>query len=395
MTNTYPANNPNSQSFESAITANKKEPVIGKTDNMNLPEAYHFVDIDTSTSILSLGNISLTYDQGLSVLGLLACGVFLIKYSYNSLGNFFKKSSLTIADDTILFHDLALNNLETFAELAQHYDQEVFNQQKFLEFAQLKYSINNNLEQYQDLIQPLQKLQSALQGKLYYQQLENIVLNYPSKTLEDFSRSVSYLLSECLDKYTFQFLIEQQLITVLDSLENDTEKQPLINYVQAINCLIEDNYGLTNLRLLKQLNSEHFSVLIKISDIIANTGSLSMNEYPDLCQQLAQILALPERLITAKTFQIFGEYINLNYLYSSAFEQFTELIGILQKWYISYQIVIGIRQEYSPTHYQIPSEFQMTIQGLDLYQKYQQFVDNSIINCDDFYLDESLESVII
>jgi hypothetical protein len=396
MTNPYPTNNPLSSLPDNTDTANEKEILIGKTDTMNLPETHHFIDIDSSTPIFSWNNIYVTtegfFGLGLATLTVLAGGLCLLKYGYKNRDYLFTKSRLKIAENTILFYDLALNNLENFAELAQQSDQEIFNQPDFLSFAKLKYSLITNQQEYKELVKPIQRLESALKARFYYQQIENLELNCQSSTLNSFYRLVSYLLAECLDKDTFELLIEQQLLESFNSPITEIERQTLLDYFQAIKNIIEDDCGLTILRLFKQFQSEHFSLLTMVSDIIDKTGNLSMDKHPETCQKLAEVIALSQRLITAKTFQIFGEYISLERRYSSDFVKFNELINILHNWYISYQVAVGIRQEYPVSEYRQPQSFKREISGLNLYQKYQQFINDKINDSLSFELDEFIES---
>jgi hypothetical protein len=379
MTNPYLANNHHYSILGNGNTAHKQEVFIGKTDTMNLPETYHFIDIDTASPLFSFGNISITNETflglSLSTIAVLVSGLCLLKYGHKTRDYLFNKTRLKISESTILFHDLALNNLEILAELAHQSDQDVFNQPDFLYFVKFKYSELNNWQDYQELVKPIQQLERAFKAQFYYQQIENIESNYKSDTFNNFSRLVSYFLAECPEKDTFQLLIQQQLLESLNSSIDDREKQALLNYFQEIHNLIEEDCGFTILRLFKQCKSEHFPILSPGADNIEKTGNSSPDKDHDNCQKLAQILALPKELITDTNLQLFKEYIRLERRYSLAFNQFTELINILHNWYVYYQVALDIRHQYPLSQYRQPQSFKLPIPGRDLYHKYQQFID--------------------
>jgi hypothetical protein len=63
-------------------------------------------------------------------------------------------------------------------------------------------------------------------------------------------------------------------------------------------------------------------------------------------------------------------YIALGYRHQNSFSKFDELMKFMRRWYQHYQAIQGIRQEHPAHVYKQPKEFSQPIPGIELYNKY-------------------------
>jgi hypothetical protein len=192
---------------------------------------------------------------------------------------------------------------------------------------------------------------------------------------------VTYLLAECPDRDSFHLLLQEKIEESFSLIVSEAGRLKLYEYFQAIKNMIGDDCGLTLLSLFKYFQSNHFSILTQVSSLIDSIDSegdnpeksipkLVLDNY-DIIVQLQPILALPESSLHADTLTRILQYIVFDRRYHLAFYKFEESITLLREWYLSYQVIEGIRQEHPPTQYRQPKNFSEPIPGLELYQKYE------------------------
>ena len=58
------------------------------------------------------------------------------------------------------------------------------------------------------------------------------------------------------------------------------------------------------------------------------------------------------------------------------FKQFQELIKVLKQWQKPYQSLKQVREQYPVHQYRVPKQFSQQIPGLNIYQKYEKYLDN-------------------
>jgi hypothetical protein len=68
------------------------------------------------------------------------------------------------------------------------------------------------------------------------------------------------------------------------------------------------------------------------------------------------------------------QYIALRNRYQHSLAQFQQLISLLKNWLKYYESIVTIRDEYASNKYKQPPIFLQEIPGLDLYQKYEEFI---------------------
>jgi hypothetical protein len=373
--------------------------VNGNTDTMSLPESRSFVDVENSPpAMFDIPAPAMIPIGGASLVSLLACGAVCLhqlqkrktlSFSPSAVRSatapkfslFGDRSLAPIPKTTRILHDRALASATGLARRAGEIDSEQFREAEFIDFANLKYGILNGLAEYRDLARAIQRLESALKAREYYQTIEAIESDYRGPVQEEFYRFVTYILAECPDRDTFRLLLQEKIEESFSLIVSETGRGKLFEYFQAIETMIEDECGLTLLSLFKYYRSDNLYILNIVSSLLDSIDSDGDNfwkklsalvrENYDTLLQLKPILALPESVIHPDSLTRILQYILFERRYHRSFYKFEESIALLREWYLSYQVVVSIRQEHPPTEYRQPKNFNEPIPGLDLYQRYE------------------------
>jgi hypothetical protein len=365
------------------------EALNGKTDTMTLPESRTAIDFEASMALPV---------AGLSLVGILAFGALCLHHLHrqkrqtrdlfrsaparSSKFLFFGDRSLAKIPKTArILHDRALASTSNLARRALSLDSDRFREAEFIGFAHLKYSILYSLDEHKDLARSIQRLEYALKAREHYKTIEQIEAEYQGPIQQEFYRFVTYLLAECPDRDSFLFLLQEKLEESCSLIVSATGREKLLEYYHAIETMIEEDCGLTLLSLFKYHQSHHASILTVVTDRIESLERREdisekviaqvVREDFETLAQLQPILGLPESALYAESLARILLYILFDRRYHLAFYKFEESIALLREWYLSYQVVVGIRQEHPPTEYRQPKNFSASIPGLELYQKYE------------------------
>ncbi|MEG3440100.1 hypothetical protein V0288_23425 [Pannus brasiliensis CCIBt3594] len=387
----------------SSVDGNQFGAMTGTTDSMILPRAIAFVEVEPSPSMVETIDPSpneFPASAGFSFLGLglVACGAIFIHQFLQKkkssdrvvedkknlpidLSFFFDRSLPAIPAETRFQHDRALMNANLLAGKVLELDSDRFREADFISFVRLKYGICNHLDEYRDLDRPIQRLERALKSRDFYRSIERVESTHQAPKQQEFYRSVAYLLAECPDRESFRCFLRDKLEELTNSMDSERDISPLLEYFQAIDTIIADNFGFTLLISFKNPRSNVLFTLSLISDLLDSLEVPEENtertiadfvyQQREALDRLHSILALKEPENSLENLLKILQYLALERRYRPTLDKFERSIALLGEWYLSYQIVIGIRQEYPPTDYQQPKNFSEAIPGMDLYQKYE------------------------
>lgn len=385
----------------SFLAGNHTGAMTGTTDSMILPRAIAVVDVEPSSSVIEIPDstqVIANWGAGLSLLGLVACCALLFhqisqkkrssdrivetkRFLPIDLPFFFDRSLPAIPEESRYQHDRALMNANLLAEKVLELDSDEFREDDFISFVRLKYGIQNSEDKYRDLDRPIQRLESALRIRKLYRTIERIESTYTEPKQQEFYRFVSYILAECPDREMFRCLLREKIENSLDSMVFERDELPLFEYFQAIEIIVADHFGFTLLGLFKNSRSNHLFTLTLISDLLdrlelqEENPERSLADFVDQHEgslaRLQSMLAVNEEENSLDTFIKILQYLVLARRFRPTLDQFERSLSLLGEWYLSYQIVIGIRQEYPPTDYRQPKNFSEAIPGIELYQKYE------------------------
>lgn len=303
---------------------------------------------------------------------------------WNGIWKCFDKSKKNVSSRATFLYRKAFVSLKSYAKLAQAIDSEKFSNEKFVLFTQLRYEFINKAKDDYALSCSLQKLQTAFQIQEIYQTIHQIELNHHDSAQQEFYDCVHQTLSLESNPYQICQQLRQKCTELLPQIQTKPGKKALQAYFEAINQLLETEnpqFALTLFTTFQQHHLEQYTRLQNLSDLIRNLSESEMMNFKSLLclvmvhydtfEQLGQLIGISGKDSSPETYAKIIQYLALQTHYQTSLSKFEQLMEILQQWYPFYQALLQIRQDYPPTQFHQPIEFQKPIPGLSLYLKYQ------------------------
>lgn len=312
----------------------------------------------------------------------------LVLYKFGILQNYVSKLTKQAIPDNIRFiHSRSLGELKELGKTLNSIDHDKFSSEEFRLFLKIKMALENGDNEYQKIHNSVKLLEAALAAQASYLSLEQTELRFRSTKQQEFYNFVfNLLLSENLDKTKFRDSTKKKLSEVLPLLNTEEGRSALHSYLKDLNTLSEHEFGLKLLALFKQYNLTDFSILKSVAETVnqlerknlfdlKSLNVLVMVNY-DVFEKLGPILGLSTMECTPETFARMLQYLGLMQRHAVSFSKFQDLMKILQKWFKPYHSVITIREEYPLKKYHQPGEFTEELAGVNIYKKYQSYVEN-------------------
>lgn len=287
----------------------------------------------------------------------------------------------TVPDQTIMLHRGNMMDALVFAKTAAAIDSDKFSNQEFLLYFKINYALRKGIDGYEGIGESIQLFEVAIEAQHSYITLDQTELLYRSIKQQELYEFVQQLLLCEEDKTKFREYVQKKLTEVLCDIKTDEGRNAMQAYAQELEHLSEHQLGLKLLSLFKAYHLADYSILRTISDLIAKLkeqevtdikilASLVMSKY-QVFEKLGQIIGVTEKLNNPNTYALMVQYLSLGYRHKISYLKFEELLSMMRKWSKPYQVVVGIREQYSPKEFKVPKEFYDPIPGLDIYEKYR------------------------
>ena len=209
-------------------------------------------------------------------------------------------------------------------------------------------------------------------------------MRYRSRKQQEFYLYVADNLGEYIDKEAFAQKVKKKQTELLPLITTEEGRNALESYIKEINNISKYDLGLKLLALFKKYDLKDFSILKKVSDVVERLQgedlvspkdliSLVLENY-DAFEKLAPILDISESELSPNIYARILQIIGLENRHGKSYLQFKQLVELLKKWEKPYKKLNMIRKEYTSHKYQIPSEFEEEIAGIDVYEKYAKYL---------------------
>ena len=291
-------------------------------------------------------------------------------------------------DKKIAFkHSQLFLELTRFSNRLHRFDNEKLSSEEFNLLLNIQKAAKQRLKQYKKLDDKVQLLKTALETQRSFLRIEQIESRYCSFYQQEFYHFIVNSLSQELDNVQFQNKVKRKLAEIVPLLNTEEGRDALRSYLKEIEIISERKLGLKLLSLFKEHQLKDFTILKKVSEIInqfqgqdllntKNLVSSVINDY-EVFEKLTPIIGISESENSPETYANILQYIALIYKHKKSYEQFQSLLETLEKWQKPYKTITIIRQEYKANEYRLPKEFSQEIPGLNIYKKYEKFLENS------------------
>ena len=292
-----------------------------------------------------------------------------------------------VPEGTVFMHDRSFKELEKIAVQLARINSEKFGSDEFILFVKIKQSIQKGKEEFKKLEHRAELLKVAIAAQSSFLRIEQTELRFRSRNQQEFYQNIVDSLEQNLDKDIFRDRVKRKLSEILPLVNTEEGRNALQAYLKDLIKISEHKLGLKLLSLFKQYQLADFTILKRVSDIVnqlkgqdllkaKNLISLAIENY-EIFEKLAPIIGVAESENSPETYANILQYIGLISRYERSYEYFQQLLETLKQWQKPYKTIQMIRQEYPASEYRLPPEFSQEIPGLNIYQKYENFLDNN------------------
>ena len=297
-----------------------------------------------------------------------------------------KFSNPKVPEGTVFLHERAFEELEQIAKQVERINLEKFGNAEFLLFLKIKQSIEKGKKEYQILSGRAELLKVAIATQSSFLKIEQTELRFRSRNQQEFYQFVIDSLNQDLDKAKFRDRVKRKLAEIIPLLNTEKGRDALQSYLKEIDKISEHKLGLKLLSLFKKYQLADFTILKRVSDLVnqlqgcdllaaKNLVTLAINDY-EIFEKLAPIIGVSESDNSPETYANILQYIGLIYRHEKSYDKFQQLLEAIKKWQKPYKTVTMIRKEYKASEYRLPKEFYQEIPGLNIYKKYEKFLEN-------------------
>lgn len=291
-----------------------------------------------------------------------------------------------VPETAIALCDRCLQKVTNLATKAEQIDDEKFGKKEFVLYIQLRNKVARGANEYQQISQSIQYLEVAIAASSSYLKIEQTELRYRSRKQQAFYQFVIDNITDDIDKNTFRDRVKNKLAEILPLVNSEQGSNALKTYVVEINKISQHDLGLRLLALFKKYQLTDFAILRKVSDTVEqinaqdvlsdkNLTTIILENY-EVLEKLAPIIGIAKEDVKPETFTKIMQYMGLVRRHEKSFQQFQELIKVLKQWQKQYRSLRLIREQYPVHQYRVPKEFSKQIPGLNIYQKYEKYLDN-------------------
>ena len=292
-----------------------------------------------------------------------------------------------VPEGTIFLHDRALTELSKLATRAERANSEKFGNEEFLLFIKTKQSVIKGIEEYQKLGHRAELLKVAIAAQSSFLRLEQTELRFRSRSQQEFYQFIADSLSQDLETDKFRDKVKRKLGDIIPVIHTEEGRNALQSYLKEIDIIAKHKLGLKLLSLFKKYQLADFTILKRVSDIVDQLQGhdllaakglvvLVINNY-EIFEKLGVIIGVSEQENSPETYANILQYMGLISRHEKSYEKFQQLIKLLKQWEQPYKTITTIRQEYKASEYRLPKEFSQEIPGINIYKKYQKFIEEN------------------
>ncbi|MBE9221357.1 hypothetical protein IQ215_01480 [Cyanobacterium stanieri LEGE 03274] len=317
-----------------------------------------------------------------------------------------------VPESAIVNHNQLLSEIKILSSIAKTLDSDSFTQSDFLFYLDIRASFAQNNGAYEGLENSAELLRVAIAAQSIFLKIEQTELRYRSLKQQEYYNYVLQILTEEFSELekeeeedngiliakkkatskkvyspeAFKDKLDQKLAEINSTVKSEEGKTALNDYAESVKQLATKNdIGLRLLYLFKRTDIKDLSILRVLSDMVNYLQSKDLrktNAVVDLVRknqeifiQVTRIIGLPKSKETLENYALILQYLGLSKKHEKNSEQFFRLIEVMQQWVTLYNTIEDHRSQYPAKEYNLPPEYKKEIMGVDIYRKYEKYID--------------------
>ena len=290
-----------------------------------------------------------------------------------------------VPEGSVFFHNRSLKELTSIARKAERIDSEKFGNGEFLLYAKIKRKIENKDPETVQFNQSVELLRAAIIAQKSFLRLEQTELRYRSRKQQEFYQFVTDNITDDVDKQEFRDKVKKKLAVIIPLVNSEQGRNALEGYLKEVNVISQYDLGLKLIALFKKYQLADYTILKRVSDLVERLEAKDLLEpkslvslvieHYDIFEKLSPIIGIKEEYISPETYSKVLQFMGLINRYQESYMKFKQLIKILSKWEKPYKSMMMVRKEYTSDKYKLPPEFKQEVPGLNVYKKYEKYVE--------------------
>ncbi len=290
-----------------------------------------------------------------------------------------------VPEGSVFFHNRALKQLTSIARKAERIDSEKFGNGEFLLYVKIKRKIEKKDPEAVQFNQTVELLRAAIIAQKSFLRLEQTELRYRSRKQQEFYQFVTDNITDDVDKQEFRNKVKKKLAEIIPLVNSEEGRNALEGYLKEVNIISQYDLGLKLIALFKKYQLADYTILKTVSDLVErleakdlldpnNLVSLVIEHY-EVFEKLSPIIGIKEEDISPETYAKVLQFMGFINRYQESYTKFKQLIEILSKWNKPYKSMMMVREEYTSDKYKLPPEFKQEVPGLNVYKKYEKYIE--------------------
>lgn len=290
-----------------------------------------------------------------------------------------------VPEEMIKLYHASLAQLQSLTHRIHSIDNEKFGNEEFLAFAKIKFLLLKGEWGYPGFEQSIDLLKAGIQAHKSFLGLEKVEFNHQGSRLGEMYEFVSSLCSQKVRNEVFLRQVKGKFSEILPQVKTQEGRQALQLYLKHLENVAKHRLSLHLLYAFREYKMKNYAIFKDVSEIIGElkrgdllnleklTSKVILNF--EVFESLGQVIGIPDKERTPKTYAKVLQYAALMDKHQSAFLQFSQMVDLLQDWKKIFDQNMTLQQEYSPIKYKLPREFKRPMPGFNIYQKYSSYFD--------------------
>ncbi|MGY6528360.1 MAG: hypothetical protein ACXITR_00380 [Cyanobacterium sp.] len=317
-----------------------------------------------------------------------------------------------VPESAVSLHNQLFSELKILTSIAKTLDSDYLNQSDFKFFLHIRASFAQNSGEYEGLEDSAELLRVAIAAQSIFLKIEQTELRYRSSKQQAYYDYVLQILTEEFEEADIEKEEDNGILTnqkkaptktvysptqfkeklkikseeINATIKSEEGKIAINDYAESVAQLAtERDLGLRLLYLFKRTDIKDLSILKVLSDMVNYLQSKDLrktNAVIDLVRknqeiflQVSRIIGLPKSKETLENYALILQYLGLSKKHEQNSDQYFRLMEVMGQWANLYNMIESNRSEYPAKQYNLPSEYQKEIPGVDIYLKHEDMIN--------------------
>ncbi|QCS49399.1 hypothetical protein FEK30_08070 [Picosynechococcus sp. PCC 11901] len=287
-----------------------------------------------------------------------------------------------IPDNILRAYHRDLREIRSKAWHLYRIDLDKFNNEEFIQYTQIKLSVDRNLGNYEGLAKIIELLEVCFDATESYLLISDTEVRFRSPMQKTIYRFITETLNKEDNEKALK-VIDGKIRPLTGKIKTDHGRLVLTDYLDAIDTVSQYPLGFDLLRTFRTISdtTELYGILRTIYDLArtfkkSEVQSIQQIEFVvqeniEVFKKLNGLLSVPKEHRNIASYARILQYIGLKNRYQKEAKEFEDLLKYLKDWQRIYKKIKFTQSKFSPYEYKLPPDFKNPIPAFEIYKKYK------------------------